>query len=132
MISKKKISDLSTMSSGVNEETDELQPGNEQFDPNKYAITKTVAKAFLNIALLTSNAKQLKTTISEGSAKNPFYEATIAFAMRCQRLASPGNGFARGGQGGGCLTRQGGVQGRGRREIFGLESESLVCLIILL
>ena len=60
-------------------------------------------------------------------------QATIAFAMRGQRLTSPGNGFVRGGQGGGCLTRQGGVQGRGRRGIFGLlESESLVCLIILL
>ena len=69
------------MSSGVNEETDELQPGNEQFDPNKYAVTKTVAKAFLNIALLTSNAKQLKTTISEGPSKDPFYEATITFAI---------------------------------------------------
>ena len=59
--------------------------------------------------------------------------ATIAFAMRGQRPASPGNGFVRGGQGGGCLTRQGGIQGQGRREIFRLlESESLVCLIILL
>ena len=75
-------SSLSTMSSGINEETEELQEHliHGPFDPNKYAITKTVAKGFLNIALLTSNAKQLKDTLSEGPAKNPFYEASITFA----------------------------------------------------
>ena len=79
-------SSLSTMSSGVNDDTEELQQRDEHlfhetFDPNKYAITKTVAKGFLNIALLTSNAKQLRDTLSEGPAKNPFYEATITFAI---------------------------------------------------
>ena len=69
------------MSSGVNDETEELQQRDEPFDPNKYAVTKTVAKGFLNIALLTNNAKQLKDTFIEGPDKNPFYEATITFAI---------------------------------------------------
>ncbi|XP_060605274.1 ninjurin-2-like isoform X2 [Ruditapes philippinarum] len=43
------------------------------FDFNKYATKKTVSKGLLNIGLLTSNAMQLKTTISQGSSHSYFY-----------------------------------------------------------
>ena len=53
---------------------------NNSFDPNRYAVTKTVAKGLLNVALITTNANQLKTTIDEGSENNEFYGLIIALA----------------------------------------------------
>ena len=53
---------------------------NNSFDPNHYAVTKTVAKGLLNVALITTNANQLKTTIDEGSENNEFYGLIIPLA----------------------------------------------------
>ena len=50
------------------------------FDPNIYAVTKTIAKGLLNVALLTTNANQLKNTIETGPENNPFYGLVIALA----------------------------------------------------
>ena len=67
------------MSSGETAEPE--KPPRDPFDPNIYAITKTVTKGLLNVALLTSNANQLKNTILEGRDENPFYEFIISFAI---------------------------------------------------
>ena len=70
---------LTNMSSGEAPESE--NPPRDPFDPNIYAITKTVAKGLLNVALLTSNCNQLKNTILEGPNENPFYEFIISFAI---------------------------------------------------
>ena len=70
---------LRTMSS--DNRTESETPPEKPFDPNIYAITKTVAKGLLNVALLTNNANQLKITILEGPDQNPFYEVTITLAI---------------------------------------------------
>merc|ERR1711909_119586 len=51
------------------------------FDPNIYAITKTVTKGLLNVALLTTNANQLKNTIENGPEKNRFYVLVVGMAI---------------------------------------------------
>ena len=51
------------------------------FDNNKHATTKTIAKGLLNIALLTSNANQLKITIAQGPDQNSFYWFTIILTI---------------------------------------------------
>ena len=53
----------------------------DPFDANKYTSTKTVAKGFLNVALLTSNATQLRIAISCDPEQNQFYEIAIVFAI---------------------------------------------------
>lgn len=53
----------------------------DSFDHNNYALTKTIAKGLLNVALLTDNAKQLKLTIELGPEKNEFYELTLALVI---------------------------------------------------
>ena len=70
---------LTIMSS--QEKAESEKPARDPFDPNIYAITKTVTKGLLNVALLTSNANQLKNAILEGPDGNPFYEFVIAFAI---------------------------------------------------
>ena len=70
---------LTIMSSG--EMGESKTPPQDPFDPNKYAITKTVAKGLLNIALLTTNVNQLKVAIIEGPDKHPFYSVIIVFAI---------------------------------------------------
>ena len=67
------------MSSG--EIAESKPPPRNPFDPNKYAITKTIAKGLLNIALLTTNVNQLKIAIVEGPDKHPFYAVIIVFAI---------------------------------------------------
>lgn len=56
-------------------------PKEESFDVNNYALTKTVAKGLLNVALLTENAKQLKLTIQLGPEKDEFYAVTISLVI---------------------------------------------------
>ena len=53
----------------------------DSFDHNNYALTKTIAKGLLNVALLTDNAKQLKLTIELGPEKNEFYELILALVI---------------------------------------------------
>ena len=50
---------------------------NNPFDNNKHATTKTSAMGLLNIALLTSNANQLKITIA--AFKNKTNKLKILF-----------------------------------------------------
>ena len=64
----------------------------ESFDNNIYALTKTIAKGLLNVALLTDNAKQLKLTIELGPEKCEFYEliltlviVSIVLQIRCHK-----------------------------------------------
>ena len=51
------------------------------FDPNIYAVTKTVTKGLLNVALLTTNANQLKTTIENGPENYKFYALVITLSI---------------------------------------------------
>ena len=51
------------------------------FDPNIYAVTKTVTKGLLNVALLTTNANQLKSTIENGPENDKFYALVITFSI---------------------------------------------------
>ena len=51
------------------------------FDPNIYAVSKTVTKGLLNVALLTTNANQLKITIENGPEKDPFYGLVITLSI---------------------------------------------------
>ena len=51
------------------------------FDHNIYAVTKTVTKGLLNVALLTTNANQLKNTIENGPENNRFYGLIVAMAI---------------------------------------------------
>ena len=53
----------------------------DSFDNNIYALTKTIAKGLLNVALLTDNTKQLKTTIELGPGKCEFYGLILALVI---------------------------------------------------
>ena len=53
----------------------------DSFDYNIYALTKTIAKGLLNVALLTDNAKQLKFTIELGPEKCEFYELILTLVI---------------------------------------------------
>ena len=53
----------------------------DSFDYNIYALTKTIAKGLLNVALLTDNAKQLKLTIELGPEKCEFYELILTLVI---------------------------------------------------
>ena len=75
---------LTIMSSRETAESE--KPPRDPFDPNKYAIAKTVTKGLLNVALLTSNANQLRTAILEGPDKNQFYAGIIVFAILSMML----------------------------------------------
>ena len=61
--------------------TEEEAPKDESFDINNYAITKTVAKGLLNVALLTDNAKLLKSTIELGPEKEEFYGVILTLVI---------------------------------------------------
>ena len=63
--------------SSSNEEDEKDTP----FDPNMYAVTKTVTKGLLNVALLTTNANQLKITIENGPEKEKFYTLVITLSI---------------------------------------------------
>ena len=63
--------------SSSNEEDEKDTP----FDPNIYAVTKTVTKGLLNVALLTTNANQLKITIENGPEKDKFYTLVITLSI---------------------------------------------------
>ena len=52
-----------------------------KFCVNKYATTSTVTRGILNTALLTSNANQLKITISDGPDRNSFYGFIIVLCI---------------------------------------------------
>ena len=51
------------------------------FDTNTYTITKTITNKLLNVALITTNSKQLRATIDKGPVNNPFYGTILAFAI---------------------------------------------------
>ena len=53
----------------------------DSFDYNIYALTKTIAKGLLNVALLTDNAKQLKLTVELGPEKCEFYGLILTLAI---------------------------------------------------
>ena len=53
----------------------------ESFDNNIYALTKTIAKGLLNVALLTDNAKQLKLTVQLGPEKCEFYGLILTLVI---------------------------------------------------
>ena len=53
----------------------------ESFDNNIYALTKTIAKGLLNVALLTDNAKQLKLTVELGPEKCEFYGLILTLVI---------------------------------------------------
>ena len=53
----------------------------ESFDNNIYALTKTIAKGLLNVALLTDNAKQLKLTVELGPEKCEFYGLVLTLVI---------------------------------------------------
>ena len=61
--------------------TEENPSKDESFDVNNYAITKTVAKGLLNVALLTDNAKLLKSTIELGPEKAEFYPVILTLVI---------------------------------------------------
>ena len=53
----------------------------DSFDYNIYALTKTIAKGLLNVALLTDNAKQLKLTVELGPEKCEFYGLVLTLVI---------------------------------------------------
>ena len=53
----------------------------DSFDNNIYALTKTIAKGLLNVALLTDNAKQLKATIELGPEKCEYYDLILTLVI---------------------------------------------------
>ena len=61
----------------VENETENSQQNSVQFDFNKYAEMKTMAKGLLNVSLLTSNANSLKIIIKAGPENNQLYWPTI-------------------------------------------------------
>ncbi|XP_050352310.1 ninjurin-2 isoform X3 [Nymphalis io] len=75
---RKSESDLSTKEANINEVLNNQDASTEVFeavkglDANRYATKKTVAQGMLDIALLTSNASQLKYVLQVGS-KHEFY-----------------------------------------------------------
>ena len=60
-------------------EKDETQL--DKFDSNTYATHKTIAGGFLSLALLTSNANQLKIMVEIGPNKNPFYTTNFTLVI---------------------------------------------------
>ena len=57
--------------------TENSQKNYVQFDFNKYAEMKTMAKGLLNVSLLTSNANSLKIIIKGGPENSQLYWPTI-------------------------------------------------------
>ena len=51
------------------------------FNKNAYASTKTAAGALVDIALLTSNATQLKYLVAQDPSKNLFHYWTLGFVI---------------------------------------------------
>ena len=51
------------------------------FDTNTYTIRKTITNGLLNVALITTNSKQLRATIDKGPEDNGFYGTILAFAI---------------------------------------------------
>ena len=60
---------------------EESSSKDESFDNNIYALTKTIAKGLLNVALLTDNAKQLKLTVELGPEKCEFYGLILTLVI---------------------------------------------------
>ena len=54
----------------VENKTENSHQNSVQFDFNKYAEIKTMAKGLLNVSLLTSNANNLKIIIKAGPENN--------------------------------------------------------------
>ena len=65
----------------VENETENLQQNSVQFDFNKYAEIKTMAKGLLNVSLLTSNANNLKIIIKAGPENNQLYWPSIIITV---------------------------------------------------
>ncbi|XP_045173932.1 ninjurin-2-like [Mercenaria mercenaria] len=63
------------------EEEGEQNNEEQSFDFNTYATKKTIAKGLLDVGLLTSNASQLKTTISLGSSHEYFCTNIVLIAI---------------------------------------------------
>ena len=61
----------------VENKTENSHQNSVQFDFNKYAEMKTMAKGLLNVSLLTSNANSLKIIIKAGPENNQLYWPTI-------------------------------------------------------
>ena len=51
------------------------------FDTNTYTMTKTITNKLLNVALITTNSKQLRATVDKGPESNSFYGTILAMAI---------------------------------------------------
>merc|ERR1711923_83522 len=58
----------------------ELQEPDKELNANRYATKKTAAQGMLDLALLTSNAAQLKFVLAAGE-KYEYYEASLALII---------------------------------------------------
>ena len=57
------------------------QPRAPPFNNNAYATMKTLSEGFIDIALLTSNATQLKYLVQQDPAKNQFHYWSLSFVI---------------------------------------------------
>ncbi|XP_037093222.1 ninjurin-2-like [Pollicipes pollicipes] len=50
-----------------------------RLDPDVYSTKKSVAQGFMDVALLSANADQLRTLLKTGDSNSPFYVACMVF-----------------------------------------------------
>ena len=73
---RERLDELQLMSSrGIDERR------RSSFDTNTYTIRKTITNGLLNVALITTNSKQLRATIDKGPENNSFYGTILAMAI---------------------------------------------------
>ena len=77
---RKTSTNLNNNSAENDKDQQNAPPKTTQFDANIYATKKTVAESFLNVAMLTSNAKQLNNLLVLGPEKQMLYYPMVGMA----------------------------------------------------